>query len=107
MAEAKKVEESHSEEFKKGFEDGFHKGIVQGYIKGHTDASGELTETQEQNFMAKIVEIISKVFKENMFSNTPIQSLLNAIKSLIKNIGNLKFPKLSIPTINKLEPVLA
>jgi|GEM_PF-6080261 len=108
MAENSKVENNQSEEFKKGFDDGFHKGIVQGYIKGHTDASDELTvaQKQENNFMAKIVAIISKVFKENLFSNTSIQSLLNAIKSLIKNIGSIKFPKLSIST-EKPEPVLA
>jgi len=116
MTETKQEEKKttkHNEEFKKGFDDGFHKGIVQGYIKGHTDASEDFSKTREKNFMLKIIEVISRSLKENVFSNTPIQALLNAIKSLMKNISNISLPNISLPNISlslpkkEAQPVLA
>jgi flagellar biosynthesis/type III secretory pathway protein FliH len=99
--EENRVEET--KEYQKGFEEGFHKGIVQGYIKGHTDATEELTQSREKSFILKIVETISKVLKEAVFINTPLQSLLNAIKSLIRAIPNL----ISLPQQTELKKVIA
>ena len=105
---SEKIEVKQSEEFKKGFDDGFHKGIVQGYIKGHTDALEEVSKKSEQNFIIRIIEIISKALKENVFSNIPIQSLLKAIRSLIKSISQLSLPSISFSSPKKeLKPVLA
>ncbi len=81
-----------SQEFKTGFEEGFHKGIIQGYIKGHTDANEELKVQKEQNFVSKILDMIVKLLKESVFLNTPMSSLINAIRSLIKALPQLFLP---------------
>ena len=78
-----------SADFKTGFEEGFHKGIVQGYIKGHTDATEEFKLNQEKTFVAKVVELVIKVLKEAVFINTPISSLIGAIRSLLKSLPQL------------------
>jgi methyltransferase-like protein len=88
-AEATKNENA---DYKVGFEEGFHKGIVQGYIKGHTDANEEKIESK--SVITQVVEYISKLLKDVMYINTPISSLLQAVKSFFKSLpALLELPK--------------